>query len=266
MEGFAERFISANFEELGERAPLLDLFQALPVPPTLSAALQLIKGAIRAGLIRLDLEELESLEEICLDFARNKVAEGDRSIPEHFIACITLYSSEFPSERSLYTVVNELLRDADPTKLHPVVPFVWLLMNALNKCPSFEGALVFRGVKGIPPGTYTPGQIVTWLQFSSCACSVEVQQTFLGQAGRRTLFTIELTTGRGREIHQYSLFEQEKEVLLPANTRLEVVAIFEAGAGLTHVQLREVASLDPILVFTSQEGEHVIILAFFVPY
>ena len=74
----------------------------------------------------------------------------------------------------------------------------------------------------------------------------------MGRTGYRTFFTIELSSGRAREIDQYSLQPQEKEVVLPTNTRLVVVSIFDAGGGLTQVHLREVEPLEPLLVFTSK--------------
>ena len=51
---------------------------------------------------------------------------------------------------------------------------------------------------------------------------MKVQNTFLGQTGVRTLFMIELTTDRAREIHIYSDYPDEKEVLLPPNSRFVV--------------------------------------------
>lgn len=99
--------------------------------------------------------------------------------------------------------------------------------------------MVFRGVKGLLVG-YVAGKTCCWVQFSSTASSVEVQNEFLGQEGQRTLFSIELTTGRAREISQYSFYPQEQEVLLPANTMLKVVAVLNMGHELSNVQLREV--------------------------
>jgi hypothetical protein len=89
----------------------------------------------------------------------------------------------------------------DRKKVEPISDYVWLLMHAMSLCPPFVERVVFRGVKDLSPDAYKEGDIITWCQFSSTAATVKVQNTFLGQTGVRTLFTIELTTDRAREIH-----------------------------------------------------------------
>ena len=65
--------------------------------------------------------------------------------------------------------------------------------------------------------------------FSSCTKTVEVlQDQFLGRAGGRTLFQIELTQGQGRDVSDFSLFD-EGEVLLPPGSRFEVTAVLDQG-------------------------------------
>merc|ERR1711965_812930 len=63
------------------------------------------------------------------------------------------------------------------------------------------------------------------------------------------MYTIELTESCGRDISAFSMFPQESEVLLPPNVRFKVVDHFEAGNGLTMVQLQQVASTDPLIKF-----------------
>jgi hypothetical protein len=175
-------------------------------------------------------------------------------MPKHYMACLSMYSMEFYAERSLYSVVNEHLRAKDRKKVEPISDYVWLLMHAMSLCPPFVERVVFRGVKDLSPDAYKEGDIVTWCQFSSTAATVKVQNSFLGQAGVRTLFTIELTTDRAREIHLYSDYPDEKEVLLPPNSRFVVVSVYAPGGGLVNVHLREVAPTDPILVYGSLDA------------
>ncbi len=93
----------------------------------------------------------------------------------------------------------------------------------------------------------------TWFQFSSCTCDIIVEQSeqFLGSTGTRTLFSIELTTGRARVISMFSLVPSEAEVLLPPNSRFKVLGQLDAGNGLVIVQLKELPSMDPIIEFDS---------------
>jgi hypothetical protein len=57
--------------------------------------------------------------------------------------------------------------------------------------------------------------------FSSSTCDIAVMQSeqFLGKTAKRTLFSIELTSGRARIITKLSLVPSEAEVLLPPNSR-----------------------------------------------
>ncbi len=72
---------------------------------------------------------------------------------------------------------------------------------------------------------YPQDQEVTWFQFSSCTCDIEVEQSeqFLGTTGPRTLFSIELTTGRARSVTKFSLVPSDAEELLPPNSRFVVL-------------------------------------------
>ncbi len=67
--------------------------------------------------------------------------------------------------------------------------------------------------------------------------------------GTRTLFRIELTTGRARIITKFSLVPSEAEVLLPPNSRFAVLGQLDAGNGLIIIALKELPSRDPIVVF-----------------
>ena len=119
-------------------------------------------------------------------------------------------------------------------------------MHALAKCDRYVGGNVYRGVKADLRAQYPKDREVTWFQFSSCTCDIEVEQSeqFLGKTGTRTLFSIELTTGRARSITKFSLVPSEAEVLLPPNSRFVVLVQLDAGNGLTIIPLRELLSRD----------------------
>ncbi len=166
------------------------------------------------------------------------------------IAAINLYTGEFVPPQ-FYSVLNTALRDANREKCKPFVPYIWLLMHALRDCPLYPKKVVFRGVKADLSSQYPKDREVTWFQFSSCNCDLSVEQSeqFCGTSGVRTLFTIELTTGRARLVTLYSLVPSEAEVLLPPNCRFKVKGMFNAGNDLIHIQLEELPCLEPILDF-----------------
>ena len=82
----------------------------------LTAALAPIREAIAAGEFAIDMVELDAMQQSCEELAQGKVDEGD-PVPKHFIASVTMYTAEFYVQRSVYSVVNELLRDANRKKL-----------------------------------------------------------------------------------------------------------------------------------------------------
>jgi hypothetical protein len=147
--------------------------------------------------------------------------------------------------------LNTALRCASRDKCKPFVPYIWLLMHALRACPAYAKNVVFRGVKADLSGQYPKGREVTWFQFSSCTCDLSVEQKpqFCGSSGVRTLFTIELTSGRARQISQYSLVPSEAEVLLPPNCRFKVKGVLNSGGGLVQIHLEELPCLEPIVDF-----------------
>ena len=109
--------------------------------------------------------------------------------------------------------------------------------------------MVYRGVKADISMSYLKGRIITWYSFSSCTCDLEVQNIFLGQVGPRTLFHIELTTGRGKMIQKYSQLAHEQEVLLPPCSCFEVLGVVDMGNQLTMVHMKELPPAEVILSF-----------------
>ena len=124
-------------------------------------------------------------------------------------------------------------------------------MNALQNCPPHKGRQVFRGIKADVHEEYPEGKRFTWYNFISCTCNAKVleNESFFGKSGPRTLFTIELTTYRGRIVSDYVLIREEQEVLLPPNTIFTVMGVLHAGEGLHIIQLREELPVDPIIQY-----------------
>jgi hypothetical protein len=230
----------------------MGIFKAMPEPSSFEESVDAIKQDAAANLNGLDLEELVSNMESSCEFANSRAAGGDTTMPRDHMAVIVLYTCEFYAGSAVYKVINDSLRDADRTKVKKVAPYIFHLMKALEKCPAFEGGKVYRGYKGRPPSGYAPGKTVTWLQFSTAVKSEEALAEMLGGDGERTMFTIQLTTGRARIIDNYSLAPQEMEILLPPNSRFNISAVLDRGDGLCEVHLNEVKPSDPILALGVQ--------------
>jgi hypothetical protein len=125
-------------------------------------------------------------------------------------------------------------------------------MHAMAKCDPCDTTTVFRVFTNNPQlhVEYPVGRKVTWYQFNFVSCTApEFLGPSHGDSRPRTVFCIELTTGRARDITKISLIPTERMILLPPNCRFEVIGLLDAGNNTTFIQLKELPSLDPILDF-----------------
>jgi surface protein len=219
----------------------------------LEDALQDIRDACDAGsLPDLEVDVFDIMVEDMIAHARRQMLRSDYDgrLTECEFVVILLYTCEFPDANSLYAVMNKKLNVPDRNFVKPFVKYIWLLLRALTKCPMSPVRMVYRGIKNADLTSYYPdGHEFEWHQFSSCSCSLAVQNVFTGQVGIRTLFTIELTSSRGRDVCVYSAVQREKEVLLPPNTKFRVTSTFDTGHGLKMIQVVEIPSTDPVVIF-----------------
>jgi hypothetical protein len=181
--------------------------------------------------------------------AQRKI-DGSNTLTADDIAHIMFYTAEDETEPALYKILNETCYLPNRTNaLKPFGNYSWGLLNSLKKIPSYDGKVVYRGVRKNLLAQYRSRSEVTWWGCSSTTTSLEVLQTeqFCGMEGDRTIFTIELTQGQAKDITRYSLIPGEREVLLPFCTTLKVKSCMDAGHGLCLIQLEEVESVDLML-------------------
>ena len=161
-------------------------------------------------------------------------------------AAIHLYTMQWkPKDQCLYYVLNKTLRNQDQMSLQPWLPFLKLLLTALQKLPSQSGVM-WRGVKLNFSDEFKVGERVVWSSFSSCTQSIAIlgSNVFLGSNEPRTLFNIECRDGKA--IRSHSHFSNEDEVLLLPGTHFEVKSKLKgATADLDIVHLKEVDCLFP---------------------
>ncbi|CAF0993289.1 unnamed protein product [Adineta steineri] len=174
---------------------------------------------------------------------------GEHGLTDAEAASILLYTLEWtPRDKSFYIILNNTLQAADRQLLKPWFLYLRLIMTSLAKLPSDSNRLtVYRGVKLDLSAQYPKGSIVTWWGFSSCTASVGIlgNEQFVGQNGTRTLFTIDCSSAKN--IKQYSVFPEEKEVLLPAARQFQVIDSLNPGNGLHIIQLREIQPKFPLI-------------------
>ena len=215
-------------------SPLAGMVASLPRDPSYSLrdSLTDVYEGCRGGSIDINIDELDANVGFCEDFAAGLVGTGGANgLTEQLIATITLYTVEFATAtKNFYSALNEALRNQDRNKLRPFVRYLWLLLHALSSCPSAEVdlgvRLVYRGLTGeLNSLEYATGNEVVWYQISSCSPELAVQTEFLGDSGKRVLFHIELSTSRARVISSFSAHPEEKEIVLPPNSRFEVTGV-----------------------------------------
>ena len=171
----------------------------------------------RSGIFAMDEGSLRDYAVKCSEIAGDiKQFRGPIALTVAEIASITLFTAEFDAPNdSLYKVLNDVLRVEIRLQIRPFCRLIWLMLNGMKKCPSYEclgSKLVYRGISGgVDMDGYVAGHIVVWKQFSSCSSNLKTQETFLNKAGPRVMFVIELTTGRGKIIQQFSYHSGEEE-------------------------------------------------------
>jgi hypothetical protein len=160
-------------------------------------------------------------------------------------AAIRLYTMEWEPmtdepDGSLYTHLNRTLRDSDRSGLRPWFRYLKLLLTGLAKIPIAHRQIVWRGVRKDDRSAYEPGTRVTWWPFSLCTTSLNVLESdsYLGNTGTRTLFSIEALNGR--TIRDHSRFKTEDEILLLPGTYLEVLSRLNPASDLFIIHLRQV--------------------------
>lgn len=156
-------------------------------------------------------------------------------------AAIYLYTMDC----NFYKQLNKLLREEDRTALKPFFPYLRLLLLALRRLPK-EQRTVYRGVKLNLKEDYTLTDHVIWWSLISTTNNMAVlsEPQFLGEAGQRTIFAIEVKSARN--IQKYSAIKKENELLLLPGTPFNVKAVLPQG-DLTMIQLEEDTSAPPMI-------------------
>ena len=245
-QSISNRILGAGKESLRHLGPLLGIFAGcqLSSPPTFRQSTDDIKRAIELDILPLSdvpgedrresvLKQLDGGIRIAAAAAQDMKHFSHRDTPlsEDQLAASHLYSQETDAERniaSVYSLLNAALRSEDRNKVKAFKNFIWLYMTALRLSPKTESKVLHRGVRADLSAQYEKDRIVTWHQFSSCTTAVEVLENpmFLGTSGARTILSVELkSNSSARDVSSFSSM-QENEVMLPPNTRVQVMFKF----------------------------------------
>lgn len=240
-------------EMLGISEPIQHLFSSLESPPRYSVmdAMADIMCYFLSKDVDFNGEELEGVLSSCEEHSidRKKYGEESTNLSQSELMILSLYLAEFSrADRSFCEMVNRSLCRNVHEEIKPFARVIWLLLHAIRKCPPFEGRKLYRGANVHLRG-YVQGRKITWRQFSSCSCHLRAQEEFVGVSGERTIVHVELVTNRARRVGQFSMRPNDIEVVLPPNTRLEVITTVDFEDGLRVIHLKELPLASPILAF-----------------
>jgi hypothetical protein len=239
---------------------IIGYFRNLPMPacpselaPGFESMLDILSDVIANARAGRNVFDVHELEKACRSMDEHGLRLNAQSkLSPSLIAAIGMESFEFDGSWSPHAACNTALREKNALAVKPYVPYIWHLLNALAKCaPYVDGGNVYRGIKGNFVKEYPEGREVIWSYFISCTCDMKVSEFFCGITGARSLFSIELTSGRARDISEFSMVPREREILLPPNSRFKVMSNVDAGNGLTIINLKELPPLEPILDFNT---------------
>ena len=163
------------------------------------------------------------------------------------MAAIYLYTGEWnPTNCSIYRLLNAALASRSPETVDPYEPYKDLLLQAMSKMR--KGEPVFRAVSGDWSKEYEDAAAanlsVEWPRFSSCSFTQAKALEFIDDHNVATIFTITLTTSRGRNIKTLSFHMNEDEVLLPPNLLFGVRGVGRLDR-FVFVQLAEIVPTAP---------------------
>ncbi len=178
-------------------------------------------------------------------------------------AAIRLYTIEWSGpHRSLYSMLNHTLKNADRRHLRPYFKYMKLFLTALIKLPCIPPSTIWRGVTKNVSAEFPPGTPVTWWAFSSCTIALTVLENnmYLGNMGSRTLFSVEAINGRTVRAHSH--FVTEDEVLLLPGTHMIVKSQFSPAPDLHIIHLKQVRP-ETVLLQPPFEGNLSILIIYF---
>jgi len=217
--------------------------------------------------------KLVTLEEACLPLlsivpriqtyahvAKQRAKDPADGLSADESASIALYTMEwYPSDESVYYILNETLRSADRRKLKPWFLYLKLILTALSRLePVPANTTVYRGVKSslnIEDENYQVGNEIFWWGFSSCSKEENISgnNQFLGETGARTLFIIKCLNGK--DISKHSYFRNEHEVLLLPATLVRITKNETSADNVRTIHLQEIESSLGLIEKVSTETE-----------
>ncbi|CAF1190529.1 unnamed protein product [Didymodactylos carnosus] len=186
--------------------------------------------------LRSFMSEINELKRSVKEAKKYCTYPSEHKLTRDESAALFLYTME-AGEHSFYRILNQILRNEDRNQVKPWFSYLKLFDTALHKLPKVKGN-VWRAVPGNVTSSYKTDRILNWWSISSCSTSVDVVKAFLKPDQEATLFMIEAADGRN--LAGYTMYPNEKEVILGVGTQLRVKNIGFKHGNLHVVHLEEI--------------------------
>jgi hypothetical protein len=163
-------------------------------------------------------------------------------------AAIRLYTIKWEEpQRSLHFMLNQTLKSDDRENLRPYFKYLKLFLTALIKLPCVPPMTIWRGVTKDLSAEYTLDTQITWWGFSSCTTELTVLENnmYLGNSGKRTLFSVE--TINSRLIRNHAHIPADDEILLLPGTRMIVQIQLCPAPDLHIIHLKQIIPEEMLL-------------------
>ena len=175
----------------------------------------------------------------CLNKIKKGTTQKVCGLTDDEVLAISCYTLDSPHGIDpIYKIINECLaRSRNISNIKATRKYIYLLLSGLRKLPRYKEPdknKLYHRVNTKVPTTleeakghqfYAQGQIVTWWGFTSTSKNIGVTNFFVDPSSDRTLFIIKGNDLWGYDIQAFSKFDNEEEVLLEPETRVEVVKV-----------------------------------------
>lgn len=218
------------------------------------------RPTMKDALLKAGFTEKQT-DDIC-NACSNKAQElsEDGKLSEEFTAddaaAIAMYTFDFGTEDfeiNPSSVINKAFREKRTEDLEKAGGLIYLLMTALRKLPRISGMCLHRCVDSeIDIDKYRDGETITWPALSSASPDIHAVRKFLGKTSDEkplgTMFTINYAWGY--DIHSYSLYPDNYEVILEPGMSFKVSSVIKDGIFVAKLNM-----LDSKLILPQVFGE-----------
>ena len=203
-------------------------------PPTLEEALKAL-GVPEPKTAAKDAKEKSKEAKESLDIKFVPLTDDEAGA----IACYTFNKIKVRGIL-LYKVVNTgIVTERKKDILKNYRKFIYLFLCGLRKLQKYElnSKTIYRGIDIRVPKSktdanghqwYEKGRTVTWWGFTSTSLSPKVAKDFMEGSSKGTLFTISGGNSWGYDVHAFSDYPEEKEILLEPEAKVKVTKVKDA--------------------------------------